>query len=195
MRQSTFQCEKGLNKIKWKKRFETVSRNEAFCKTVCGDSPVFYSIWEDCFAKCFGSCFPSFYFISAFLFPRFLGEKGGGIQWMRGLVRMSTGKAIQWRGPGDSVNRRTLKTEKLLSSPPSRKSALTWPPTILTQMRVDEFNFLWSRIQNYIAEADADLIPVRGQFEWHGRCRCGVLLSPCFGALYLLQIKLWGWRN
>ena len=46
----------------------------------------------------------------------------------------------------------------------------------------------WSEIQNYIAEADADLIPVPGQSELHGRCRCGVLLSPCFGALYLSQI-------
>ena len=37
-----------------------------------------------------------------------------------------------------------------------------WPlsHTILTQMMADEFNFLWSEIQNYIAEADADLIPV-----------------------------------
>ena len=60
--------------------------------------------------------------------------------------------------------------------------------TILTHMMADEFNFLGSEIQNYIAEADADLIPVPGQFELHGRCRYGVLLSPCFGALYLLQI-------
>ena len=29
-------------------------------------------------------------------------------------------------------------------------------------MKADEFNFLWSDIQNYIAEADADLIPVPG---------------------------------
>ena len=43
----------------------------------------------------------------------------------------------------------------------------------------DEFNFLWSEIQNYNAEADADLIPVPGQAELHGRCRYGVLLSPC----------------
>ena len=42
--------------------------------------------------------------------------------------------------------------------------------------------------QNHVAEADADLIPVSGQFELHGRCRYGVLLSPCFGALYLSQI-------
>ena len=31
----------------------------------------------------------------------------------------------------------------------------------------DEFNFLWSEIQNYIAEADADIIPVPGQSELH----------------------------
>ena len=43
---------------------------------------------------------------------------------MRGLVRVSTGKAIESRGPGHSVNRRTLKIEKLLSSSPSQKSAL-----------------------------------------------------------------------
>ena len=30
-------------------------------------------------------------------------------------------------------------------------------------MVADEFNFLWSEIQNYIAEADAGLIPVPGQ--------------------------------
>ena len=27
----------------------------------------------------------------------------------------------------------------------------------------DELNVLWSKIQKYIAEADADLIPVQGQ--------------------------------
>ena len=49
-------------------------------------------------------------------------KRGESIQWMRGLVRISTGKAIQWRGPGHSVNRRTPKTEKLLSSsPPYRR--------------------------------------------------------------------------
>ena len=32
----------------------------------------------------------------------------------------------------------------------------------------DEFNLLWSqRLQNFIAEADADLIPVPGQLELH----------------------------
>ena len=50
--------------------------------------------------------------------------------------------------------------------------------TILTEMMADEFNFLWTKIQNYIAEADADLIPVQGQLELHGRCRCDVLLFP-----------------
>ena len=52
-------------------------------------------------------------------------------------------------------------------------------------MIADEFSLLWPDIQNYIAEADADLIPVPGpvQLELHGRCRYGVLLSPCFGAL------------
>ena len=59
--------------------------------------------------------------------------------------------------------------------------------TILTEMMADEFNFS-GRIQNYIAEAAADLIPIPGQLELHGRCRYGVLLSPCFGALYLSQI-------
>ena len=53
-------------------------------------------------------------------------------------------------------------------------------------MMADEFNFLLSEIQNYIA--DADLIPVPNQLELYGRCRYDVLLSPCFGALYLLQI-------
>ena len=38
-------------------------------------------------------------------------EWGQGIQWMKALVRNSTGKAIQWRGLGHSVNRRTLKIE------------------------------------------------------------------------------------
>ena len=42
-------------------------------------------------------------------------EKGEAIQWRGGLVRISTGKAIQWRGPGHSVNRRALKSEKFLS--------------------------------------------------------------------------------
>ena len=40
-------------------------------------------------------------------------------------------------------------------------------------------NFLWSQIQSNIAEADADVIPAPGQLELHGKCRCGVLLSPC----------------
>ena len=39
-----------------------------------------------------------------------------------------------------------------------------------------------------IAEADADVIPVPGQSELHGRCRCGVLLSPYFGALFVADL-------
>ena len=62
------------------------------------------------------------------------------------------------------------------------------PSTILTEMMADEFNFLRLEIKNYKAEADADLIPIPGQLELHGRCRCGVLVSTCFCALYLLQI-------
>ena len=63
--------------------------------------------------------------------------------------------------------------------------------TILTQTMADEFNFLWSKInKNYIEEAEADLIPVQGQLELHGRCRCGVLLSPRFGALFVADLNL-----
>ena len=60
--------------------------------------------------------------------------------------------------------------------------------TILIDMMVDEFNIVWSKIQDYIAEADAELIPVTGRLELHGRCRCGVLLSPCFGALFVADL-------
>ena len=49
----------------------------------------------------------------------------------------------------------------------------------------DEFNFQWSQIQNYIEEADADLIPVPGQLELHGRCTCGVLLSMLWCSLFV----------
>ena len=55
-------------------------------------------------------------------------------------------------------------------------------------MMADEFNFLWSQIHNYIAEADADLIPVPGQLELHGRWSSGVFLSPCFGALFVADL-------
>ena len=47
-------------------------------------------------------------------------KRGEAIQWTRGLVRISTGKAIQWRGSGHSLNRRTPKTEKLLCSSTSQ---------------------------------------------------------------------------
>ena len=48
-------------------------------------------------------------------------KKGFSVQ-----VRISTGKAIQWRGSGHSLNCRTLGSDKLLSSSPSQKSALIW---------------------------------------------------------------------
>ena len=41
------------------------------------------------------------------------------------MVGISTGKAIQRGGPGHSLNRLTLKTQKLLSSSPSQRSALS----------------------------------------------------------------------
>ena len=55
-------------------------------------------------------------------------------------------------------------------------------------MVADEFNFLWSVIPNYIAEANADLMLAPGQLEVHVRYRHGVLLFPCCGALSLAQI-------
>ena len=36
-------------------------------------------------------------------------------------------------------------------------------------MMADEFAFLWPQIQNYIAEADADLIRGPDEIELHGR--------------------------
>ena len=66
----------------------------------------------------------------------------------------------------------------------------SFPLTILTQMMADEFNFPWSEIQDYIAEADADLISVPGQLELHGWCRCGVLLTLCFGVLSVADLIL-----
>ena len=44
---------------------------------------------------------------------------------MKGLVRISKEKTIQWRGPRHSVYHRTLRTEKLLCPSRSQKSALT----------------------------------------------------------------------
>ena len=50
---------------------------------------------------------------------RLFTEWGPGIQWMKALVRNSTGKAIQWRGFGPSVNRWTLKILNFVRSSPS----------------------------------------------------------------------------
>ena len=52
---------------------------------------------------------------------------------------------------------------------------------------------MMAQIQNYIAEADADSSPVPpGELEVHGRCRYGVLLSPCFGALFVADLIVSG---
>ena len=49
-------------------------------------------------------------------------EKGGNTQWIRGLVRTSGGRQFSEEvGLRHSVNRRILKTDKLLSSSPFRK--------------------------------------------------------------------------
>ena len=55
-------------------------------------------------------------------------------------------------------------------------------------MMADEINFLRPEIKNDKAVADADLIPIPGQLELHGRCRCGVLLSTCFCALFVADL-------
>ena len=59
---------------------------------------------------------------------RLLTEWGQGIQWMKALVRNSTGKAIQWRGFGHSVICWTLRYWNLLRPSPSQIS----PPTLRT---------------------------------------------------------------
>ena len=55
-------------------------------------------------------------------------------------------------------------------------------------MMADKFNFLRPETKNYKAEADADLIPIQGPLELHGRCRCGVLLSTCFCAPFVADL-------
>ena len=55
-------------------------------------------------------------------------------------------------------------------------------------MMADEFNFLRPEIKDYKAEADADLISIPGRLELYGRCRCGVLLSTCFCALFVADL-------
>ena len=101
-------------------------------------------------------------------------------------------------GPGREVDLQGLPPPAAVSSPMLHlglhqsstcvNQTMIQDLTILTQIMADEFNFLWSAIQNCIAETEADLIPVPGQLDLHGRCRYGVLLSPCFCALYVSQI-------
>ena len=77
-----------------------------------------------------------------------------------------------------------LQKERILPGAHKIGAGISGPriaDTNFTDTRI--FLILWSEIQNDIAEADADFIPVPGQLELHGRCRYGVLLSPCFCAL------------
>ena len=60
---------------------------------------------------------------------RLFTEWGQGIQWMKVLVRNSTGKTIQRRGSGHSVKRRTLKIE-FLCAHHLPKSRLLWVMTV-----------------------------------------------------------------
>ena len=83
--------------------------------------------------------------------------------------------------PGGSV---TGVTEKLFMC---RMFMCLFRPIIMA----DEFNFL---VENFIAEAYADLIPARDQLELHGRCRCGVLLSPCKWTKYIVADLIVGMK-
>ena len=78
--------------------------------------------------------------------------------------------------------------EKYRDTPPICITILLQKYTILTEMMADEFYYLRPEIKNYKAEADADLIPIPGQLESHGRCRCGVLVSTCFCALFVAYL-------
>ena len=55
-------------------------------------------------------------------------------------------------------------------------------------MMADNFNFLRPEIKNYKAEADADLIPIPGQLEFHGRCRCGVVVYMLLCSLFVADL-------
>ena len=46
--------ESGTRKADEKKKSKWFCQTKFFCKTVCGDYPAFYSIWEDCFWKMIG---------------------------------------------------------------------------------------------------------------------------------------------
>ena len=54
-------------------------------------------------------------------------------------------------------------------------------------MMADEFNFSGREFRITLQRQISDLISVPDQIEVHGRCRCGVLLSPCFGALLVVD--------
>ena len=91
-------------------------------------------------------------------------KRGEAIQWMRGLVRISKGKAIQWRGPGHAVNRRTLKTEKFLSSSPSRKSAPKIPLCLLVFLFPSGEFHAW--LVRAVFAANSERVPGKFRVPW-----------------------------
>ena len=93
------------------------------------------------------------------------------------------------KGPETSVNGRSGCNGCDVPICDTISKGLARYDTILTEMMADEFNFLGQpEIKNYKAEADTDLIPIPGQLEFYGRCRCGVLLSACFWALFVADL-------
>ena len=108
----------------------------------------------------------------------FQWKRGEAIQCMGGLVRISTAKAIQLRGSGDSVNRRTLKSEKLLSSSASQKAALISEiPSVL-------LGIPWPALRG----------PLRNHF-WKKRRpqpHWGREFWKCSGSLNALNYRAWG---
>ena len=95
-------------------------------------------------------------------------KRGEAIQWKRGLARMSTGNAIQWRGSGHSLNRRTLKTEKLLSSSQSLRIypyPMVWPlprPWSETMVSIPPWAQKTLEIKGFLPEISGSGAPIFG---------------------------------
>ena len=73
---------------------------------------------------------------------RLFTEWGQGVQWMKALVRNSSGiskpkqsKAIHWRGFGQSVNRRTLRIEIFCAHPLPKSPLLVKAALTLNRLR------------------------------------------------------------
>ena len=85
----------------------------------------------------------------------FFTEWGRGIQWVKASVRKYTGKAIQWKGWGCSVNRRTLKI-KCFCAHPLLKCRL------LPSMSCAGWSMLWCAVgqeHQYESLMDVDVDP------------------------------------